>query len=124
MTINTYNSLNSYKNGVIPRTDLCKLNFDLSSIIGKPYYCAAQNSTSLGFGFSKRSSNSLSKRQAQGSTTSYQPAQNGIVFAKAIAVAAAIYDSLHNSDSNHAYLSWQMELSITSMGSKYITKFV
>lgn len=40
--------------GVIPRTDLCNLHFNLSSIIGEPYYCAVELSTSLRFGCSKR----------------------------------------------------------------------
>lgn len=143
-TIAACDGLDGRKDGVVSRTDLCKLNFNLSSIVGEPYHCAAKNSTSLGFGFSKRSSSSsspLSKRQS-GSTTSYQPVQNGTVSAEGVAVAAAIYDGLHNSDGERAYLSWQIaselsdatsqynsdtgkwELSITSMGGEYVAKFV
>ncbi|KAL2808444.1 Tannase/feruloyl esterase [Aspergillus granulosus] len=133
-TIEACDPLDGRTDGVVSRTDLCKLNFDLKTIIGESYYCAEQNYTSLGFGFSKR--------QAEGSTTSYQPAQNGTVSAEAIAVAEAIYNGLHNSDNERAYLSWQIaselsdattsynsdtdswELSIPSTGGEYVTKFV
>lgn len=37
--------------GIISRTELCQLDFNLSSLTGEPYYCAAESSTSLGFGF-------------------------------------------------------------------------
>ncbi|CZR67018.1 related to tannase precursor [Phialocephala subalpina] len=133
-TIAACDPLDGRTDGVISRTDLCMLNFNLSSIIGESYYCAAENSTSLGFGFSKR--------QAEGSTTSYTPAQNGTVTAEGVAVAQAIYDGLHNSDGDRAYLSWQIgselgdaateyssttgtwELEIPSTGGEYVTKFV
>ncbi|KAJ5702272.1 hypothetical protein N7488_009820 [Penicillium malachiteum] len=132
-TIAACDPLDGRTDGVISRTDLCQLNFNLSSIIGESYYCAAETSTSLGFGFSKR---------AEGSTTSYQPAQNGTVTSNDVAVAQAIYDGLHNTQGERAYLSWQIgselsdaeteynnntkewELDITSMGGEYIAKFV
>jgi len=133
-TIAACDPLDGITDGVISRIDLCKLNFNLTSIIGESYYCAAENSTSLGFGFSKR--------QAEGSTTSYQPAQNGTVTAEGIAVAQAIYDGLHNSAGERAYLSWQIgaeledatttynsdtgawKLDIPSTGGEYVTKFI
>ena len=133
-TIAACDPLDGRTDGIVSRTDLCKLNFNLSSIIGESYYCAAENSTSLGFG--------VSKRQAPGSTTGNQPAQNGTVTAEGVAVAQAIYDGLHNSNGERAYLSWQIasqlgdaatdydsstdswELSIPSTGGEYVTKFV
>lgn len=132
-TIAACDPLDGRTDGVISRTDLCKLHFNLTSIIGEPYHCAAETSTSLGFGFSKR---------AEGSTTSYQPEQNGTVTAEGVAVAQTIYDGLHNSNGERAYLSWQIgselsdatteynndtgkwELSIPSTGGEYVTKFV
>lgn len=132
-TIAACDPLDGRTDGVISRTDLCKLRFNLTSIIGESYHCAAESSTSLGFGFSKR---------AEGSTTSYQPEQNGTVTAEGVAVAQAIYDGLHNSNGERAYLSWQIgselsdatteynndtgkwELSIPSTGGEYVTKFV
>ncbi|CAM1507973.1 Fc.00g048210.m01.CDS01 [Cosmosporella sp. VM-42] len=135
-TISACDPLDGRTDGVVSRTDLCKLHFNLSSIIGEPYYCAKQNNTSLGFGFNKV------KRQVQGSTTSYQPAQNGTVSAKGVAIAQAIYDGLRNSKGQRGYFSWQIasalgdavttynpdidswELSIPSTGGEYVTKFV
>ncbi|CRG86551.1 hypothetical protein PISL3812_03559 [Talaromyces islandicus] len=133
-TIAACDPLDGRTDGVVSRSDLCKLNFNLSSIVGEHYYCAAETSTSLGFGFSKR--------QAAGSTTSYQPAQNGTVTAEGVAIAQAIYDGLHNSDGERAYLAWQIpaslddgdseynndteswELQIPSTGGEYVAKFV
>nr|POE89859.1 tannase [Quercus suber] len=133
-TIAACDPLDGRTDGVISRTDLCKLKFNLSSIIGESYHCAATTSTSLGFGFSRR--------QAEGSTTSSTPEQNGTVTAEGVAVAQAIYDGLHNSKGERAYLSWQIgselsdaattynsntsswELSVTSLGGEYVAKFV
>lgn len=142
-TIAACDPLDGRTDGVISRTDLCKLNFNLTSIIGQKYYCAAETSSSLGFGFSKRSSHH--KRQsAAGSTTSSTPVQSGKVTAQDVAIAQAIYDGLHASNGDRAYLSWQIgselsdatsssvwnnatqkwELSILSMGGEYVAKFV
>ncbi|OAG02836.1 tannase and feruloyl esterase [Paraphaeosphaeria sporulosa] len=135
-TIDACDSLDGRTDGVVSRTDLCMLNFNLSSIVGEAYYCAAQSSTSLGFGFSKRQAGPA------GSTTSYQPAQNGTVNANDIAVAQGIYDGLFNSQGQRAYVGWQIgselsdatttwdndtnswALSIPSTGGEYVTKFV
>lgn len=133
-TIAACDPLDGRTDGVVSRTDLCELHFNLSSIIGETYYCAEKNSTSLGFGFSKR--------QAPGSATSYQPAQNGTVTARGVAVAEAIYNGLHTTDGQRAYLSWQIaselddattkydtetsswKLDIPSTGGEYVTKFI
>ncbi|KAJ5669789.1 Tannase [Penicillium macrosclerotiorum] len=135
-TIKACDPLDGRTDGVISRTDLCMLNFNLSSIIGEEYYCAAETSTSLGFGFSSK------VKRAEGSSTSYQPAQSGTVSAEGVAVAQAIYDGLHNSKGERAYLSWQIgselsdaetewnnstqkwELDIPSTGGEFVTKFV
>ncbi|OJJ81768.1 putative tannase [Aspergillus glaucus CBS 516.65] len=118
-TIAACDPLDGRTDGVISRTDLCKLRFNLTSIIGESYHCAAESSM-----------------------TSYQPEQNGTVTAEGVAVAQAIYDGLHNSNGERAYLSWQIgsefsdatteynndtgkwELSIPSIGGEYVTKFV
>ncbi|KAM5347142.1 hypothetical protein ACJ41O_010147 [Fusarium nematophilum] len=133
-TIAACDPLDGRTDGVVSRTDLCQLKFDLKSIVGEPYYCAAKNNTSLGFGFNKR--------QAPGSSTSYQPAQNGTVSSEGVAVAQAIYNGLYNSKGERAYLSWQIAselgdatteydeesdswtLSIPSTGGGYVTRFI
>lgn len=137
-TIIACDPLDGRTDGVISRTDLCQLNFNLSSLIGESYYCAAETSSSLGFGFSKRQMGG----GAAGSQSSTKPEQNGTITANDIAVAQAIYDGLHSSDGKRAYLSWQIgselsdadptydnttgswKLNIPSIGGEYVTKFV
>ncbi|KAJ5495918.1 Tannase [Penicillium diatomitis] len=134
-TIKACDPLDGRTDGVISRSDLCKLHFDMSSVIGQAYYCAAETSSSLGFGFSGGA-------MGAGSQTSNKPVQNGTVTAEGVAVAQAIIDGLHNSKGERAYLSWQIgsefsdaattynnetkkwELDIPSTGGEFVTKFV
>lgn len=90
-TITACDPLDGRTDGVVSRSDLCMLNFNMSSIIGQSYYCAASTSSSLGFGFGKR-------QLTTGSTTTTTPAQNGTVTAEGIAVAQAIVDGLHTAE--------------------------
>ena len=46
-TIKACDPLDGRTDGVISRTDLCKLHFNMSSVIGQEYYCAAETSTSV-----------------------------------------------------------------------------
>lgn len=133
-TIEACDSLDGRTDGVVSRTDLCRLNFNLTSIIGESYYCAAETASSLGFGFSKR--------QAGASTSSYQPAQNGTVSAEAIALAQRLYDGLLNSKGEQVFYGWQTAstfddaaptwdndteawaVSAPSTGGTFVTKFV
>ncbi|KIW33175.1 tannase [Cladophialophora immunda] len=136
-TIEACDPLDGRTDGVVSRTDLCQLHFNLSSIVGESYYCADTSSTSLGFGYSSGGGPS-----SAGSTTSYEPDQNGTVTSKDVAVAQAIYDGLHDSSGQRAYLSWQIAselgdaatvwsnttnswtLSIPSTGGEYVTRFI
>lgn len=133
-TIAACDPLDGRTDGVVSRTDLCRLNFNLSSIIGESYYCAAETASTLGFGFSKR--------QAGASTSSSQPEQNGTVTAEAIALAERLYDGLLNSKGEQVFYGWQTastfedaaptwdndtqawEVSSPSTGGTFITKFV
>lgn len=137
-TISACDPLDGRTDGVVSRTDLCKLHFDLSSIVGEPYYCAGSSSTSLGFGYSGGGAGP----SAAGSSTNYEPTQNGTVSAQDVAVAQAIYNGLHDSSGQRAYLSWQIAsqlgdaatvwsntsnswtLSIPSTGGEYVTRFI
>ncbi|KAF9027527.1 tannase [Hymenopellis radicata] len=139
LTIAACDPLDGRSDGVVSRTDLCKMNFNLNSTIGEPYYCAAENSTSLGFGYSAAK---VKRQQTSGSTSSSTPEQSGTVSAEAVAVAQAIYDGLIGSDGKRGYLSYQTacsfddaattydsttgewELSIPSTGGEFVTKFV
>ncbi|OJJ98571.1 hypothetical protein ASPACDRAFT_122435 [Aspergillus aculeatus ATCC 16872] len=132
-TIAACDALDGRTDGVVSRSDLCMLEFDLSSIVGESYYCAAQSYTSLGFGFNKR---------ADGSSTTYQPAQNGTVTKEGVELAKAFYKGLHNSKGERAYISFQIAaemsdaeteydsstsswgLDIPSTGGEYVARFV
>ncbi|GAP84734.2 putative tannase [Rosellinia necatrix] len=133
-TIAACDPLDGRTDGVIARTDLCMLQFNLSSIVGEPYYCAAKSGSSLGFGFDKR--------QAGGSQAMVTPEQNGTVTARDVEVAQAVYDGLHNSKGERGYLSYQIgsdlgdadptynnetdawELNIPSTGGEWVAKYV
>ncbi|KAK6598132.1 tannase [Botrytis cinerea] len=81
------------------------------SIIGQSYACAAETSSSLGFGFSKR--------QAAGSTTTSSPAQNGTINEQDIAIAQTIYDGLFTSSGKRAYLSFQIGAELEDAVTEY-----
>ena len=135
-TIAACDSLDGRTDGVVSRTDLCIQNFNLTSIIGESYYCAAVNSSSLGFAYGQKH-----KRQA-GSTASDQPAQSGNVSAEAVALAQRLYEGMFNSEGERIYFPWQTasgfndagtayssttgqwEVSIPGTGGVFVTKFV
>ena len=118
--------LDGKTDGVVSRTDLCKLNLNLTSVIGTSYYCAASSGES---GYK-------AKRQ---STT---PAQNGTVSAKAVEVAKTILGGLRDSSGDLVYFSYQpsatwtdaeteydsttgeWELSISSLGAEFVTRYL
>ena len=60
--------LGGKSNDIVVRSDLCKPNFNISSLIGGPYSCAASSGGGISLGFGKQ------KTQFGVSTT---PAQNG-----------------------------------------------
>jgi tannase len=128
LTIAACDALDGKTDGVVSRTDLCKLQFNLNSTIGTPYSCPATAATA-GFG----------KRQL---ATPATPAQNGTITAEGVAVANAILDGLHDSNGDLVYLSYQpaatfadgatqfnsetnsWELSISGLGGEWITRFL
>lgn len=129
LTIGACDELDGRKDGVVSRTDLCKLHFDINSTIGEPYYCSASSKSTI-----------LRKRQALESSRT--PEQNGTVSAKGVAVAAALLDGLHDDQGRRAYFWYQPTaefsdaqtqynssskewgLSITSLGGEWVTKFL
>ncbi|RDW82421.1 carboxylic ester hydrolase-24 [Coleophoma cylindrospora] len=133
ITIATCDPLDGRTDGVISRSDLCKLNFNLNSTIGTPYYCAATTSTSLGFGFG-------SKAKRQSSTS--EPAQNGTISAQGVALVERLWEGMINSKGERVYVPWPTgssfqdtattynsttgawDLSITSLGGEFVTKFI
>jgi tannase len=75
-TINACDALDGKTDGVVARSDLCALSFNVSSMLGESYSCDASSTTSLGLGFGKM------KRD----TSSATPAQNGTFNEKDIEV--------------------------------------
>lgn len=132
-TIAACDPMDGLTDGVVSRTDLCKLNFDLNTTVGIAYYCAASTSMGSG-GFAD-----LAKRQMP---TSSAPAQNGTVTAQAVAVAAKILDGLKTLDGKRAYLPYQpaasfddgsttydettgtYTLSVSTLGSEWVTRYL
>ncbi|KAH8599289.1 putative tannase [Bisporella sp. PMI_857] len=128
-TIAFCDPLDGKTDGVVARTDLCKLQFNINSTIGLPYNCAATTGTP-----------SVAKRQMPPSAPA--PAQNGTVSAQAVAVAAQIIDGLHDTSGRRGYVSYQpsatfadaktqfnsatgaWELSISSFGGEFVTRFL
>ncbi|KAF5878767.1 putative tannase subunit protein [Botrytis fragariae] len=133
-TISNCDALDGKVDGVVARTDLCKLHYNINQTIGLPYSCAASSGGGIGLGYGKR------KRQMTGGTTT--PAANGTVSAEAVAVAQTILDGLHDSQGRRAYLSYQpsadfedaattynsdtdsYELSIAGTGGEWVARFL
>jgi tannase len=127
-TIDACDAMDGLTDGVVSRSDLCKLNFNINSTIGLPYYCAASAATT-GFG----------KRQFPSAAT---PVQNGTVSAEGVAVAAKILDGLKTTDGKRAYLPYQYAadfddgataydsttdtwgLSISGLGAEWVVRYL
>jgi tannase len=137
-TIAFCDPLDGKADGVVSRSDLCKLQFNVNSTIGMPYSCAASSGSSGGGPPGKKS-----KRQAgPGGLSAPTPAQNGTVTAEAAHITQLIIDGLKDSQGRQVYLSYQpaaefadaqtqynsntsqWELSINTMGSEWITRFL
>ena len=106
LTIAACDPLDGLVDGVVSRTDLCKLNLNMSSFIGQPYYCAASPGSSLGFssGFGD-----------VGAT----PAQNGSVSGRGVEVADTIIAGLRDTQGRQVYLSYQPAASFVDAQTSY-----
>lgn len=107
LTIAACDPMDGKTDGVVARTDLCKLHFNINSTIGQPYSCAATTASSGGFG----------KRQLGGGSAT--PAQNGTVSAKGVAVASKIIDGLHDTSAKRVYLSYQPAATFEDAATRY-----
>ncbi|KAL4959596.1 Tannase/feruloyl esterase [Aspergillus stella-maris] len=96
-TISACDHLDGRKDGVLSRSDLCMLEFDMTSIIGESYHCDASTS----------------------STVITTPEQSGKVTAEGVAVAQAVYDGLFNSQGERAYISYRIGSSFTDGEATY-----
>jgi tannase len=88
-TIAACDPLDGKIDGVVGRTDLCMLHFNIHTTLGLPYYCPAA-----------QPGNIFPPAPAT-------PVQNGTVTTQGVAVAQAILDGLHDSQNRRAYFSYQ-----------------
>ena len=139
-TIAFCDPLDGKADGVVARSDLCKLKFNVSSTIGKPYSCAASSGMMGGLMGPPGGGPPKSKRQFPNFSPS--PAQNGTVTAQGAAVAAEINNGLRDSKGHRVYLSYQpaagfedaktqynsatktWELSVNGMGAEFVTRYL
>lgn len=123
LTIDACDPLDGKTDGVVSRSDLCKLHFNINSTIGTPYYCAASAGSSMGGG---------------GAT----PAQNGTISAAGVAVAQTVLAGLHDSKGRRAYINYQpasdfgdalisynstsdtWEISMSPIGGEFVTRYI
>lgn len=97
-TITACDPLDGLTDGVVARTDLCILNYNISASLGQPYSCAASSGS---FG------------------ASAAPAQNGSVTAQGIAVAQKMLDGLHDDDGKRVYFTYQPSSTFTDAATSY-----
>ncbi|KAI3333585.1 tannase and feruloyl esterase [Ustulina deusta] len=100
LTIAACDGLDGKVDGVVARSDLCKLQFDYEDTIGESYYCAA----STGGGF------------PGGSST---PEQNGTVTREGVAIAKAFTEGLKDSKGRQVYFNPQPASSFTDAQTTY-----
>lgn len=115
LTIAACDPLDGRTDGVVSRSDLCKLHFNLTSIVGTPYSCEA----TAGGGFPTRSRSRLLRRQF--GPPSPTPAQNGTITASGIVVVSAFLDGLFDTSGRRIYLPWQPGTTFADLGTSYST---
>ncbi|TGJ82093.1 hypothetical protein E0Z10_g6668 [Xylaria hypoxylon] len=103
LTIAACDGLDGKVDGVVARSDLCKLQFDYKDTIGESYYCAA--ATRGGF-----------PGGPPGGTT---PEQNGTVTPKGVAVAKAFTAGLKDSKGRQVYFNPQPASTFTDAETTY-----
>lgn len=103
LTIAACDPLDGQTDGVVARSDLCMLSFNVSSTIGTAYSCAA------------------TAAQVMGGITigAASPAQSGTITPEGAAVAQTILDGLHDSDGKFVYMSYQPGASFADAATAY-----
>ncbi|KAK4920749.1 hypothetical protein LTR49_011825 [Elasticomyces elasticus] len=97
-TIDACDALDGRKDGVIGRTDLCRLHYNASSSICKTYSCAASSGSGGGGGMGP-----VGASGGSGAT----PAKNGSITAKIVAAWNALIDGPYDSKGRHLYVGFQ-----------------
>ena len=131
LTIAACDVLDGREDGIVSRSDLCMLHFDLNSTVGEVYSCEASSSEGPGGG--------LSVRQFPQEST---PAQEGTITEEGVAVVKTFLDGLHDSEGRRVYLNYRpgssfsdattsydeetdtWGLSISSLGGEWVARFL
>lgn len=87
LTMEACDELDGRVDGIVSRSDLCLLHFNVNDTIGTPYSCEANTNTAFG--------------------SIPHIAQNGTITEEGAAVAAAIWAGLHDSQGRLVYISYQ-----------------
>lgn len=125
-TIAACDALDGKQDGVVGRSDLCGLEFDLDSLVGQAYSCGANFSTS----------------ETGGPQSVDLPPQNGTVSQQAINVIKKVLAGPKDSKDRQVYFSYQpavwiddfatqynaetgeWELDVSALGGTYVTMFL
>jgi tannase len=108
--------LDGRTDGIVSRSDLCKMHFDLNSTIGTSYSCEASGGSG-GFPsrFRSRRSHNL-RRQMPSNPT---PAQNGTITAEGVAVVSAFLNGLFDTQGRRVYLPWPYGITFVDAATAY-----
>lgn len=116
-TITACDALDGKADGVVSRTDLCTMSYNINATLGLAYSCAAAPATAF---------------------SAATPAQDGTVSAQGIALAQKILEGLHDDEGKRAYFSYtpsstftdaqtqynnetgEWELAVTSLGGSFV----
>lgn len=90
-TVNACDALDGKVDGVVARSDLCRLQFNATSVIGQTYSCAE----------------SISTNPITGAVSSDSPAINGTVNEKDVAVFLAVQNGPYDHQNRHLYVGFQ-----------------
>lgn len=128
-TIIACDPLDGLTDGVVARTDLCKLDYDISVLVGHTYSCAASGGSSMGSMSGTASTNATSGTNATssmsgmssmgGSGGSTTPAINGTITEKDIAVVKLILEGLHDSSGKRVYFTYQPSAAFDDIATSY-----
>ncbi|KAI9148746.1 Tannase [Paramyrothecium foliicola] len=134
LTIAACDPLDGLTDGVVSRSDLCLIRFNVSSMIGESYNCAASSGSGGPGGFA-----GLARRQMARPAT---PAQNGTVTAEGAALMQDFFKGLHDSEGRRVYINPQpgssfsdasttfdestntWGLSISGLGGEWVTRYL
>lgn len=104
---NACDGLDGVVDGVIARSDLCRLNWNANQSIGTPYSCAASTGGSGGGYPGGAPSGTVTRRQIGGGGGASTPAINGTVSVKAAELVNRLLDGVVDDEGRQAWIWFQ-----------------